>query len=304
MKVLLTGGMGFVGQEVLKGLATAGHPVRVLARNAHSPKVRQLAAESGAEVQAGDVTAPDTLGPAVAKADAIIHLVGIISEVGASTFANVHTRGTGNLVLAAQRAGVKRFVHMSALGTRPGAASRYHQTKWAAEECVRQSGLQYTIFRPSVIFGPHDAFVNTFARIIRLSPVVPVMGGGQALLQPVAVETVARAFVNALTEPKAVGQTFDLCGPQRFTFDALLDQILQVTGRKRLKLHVPLGLARCQAWALELLFGRVLHQPPPLNREQLLMLQEDNVGDPGPANALFRLEPVGFREGIGKYVKA
>ena len=292
MKVLLTGATGFVGREVAQELAAAGHHLRVLARNGGSRSVQELAERYRAEIRLGDVTAPETLRAALERTDAVIHLVGIISEVGQSTFENVHTRGTQNLVAAAQRAGVRRFVHMSALGTRPGARSRYHQSKWAAEELVRHSGLDYTLFRPSLIFGAHDHFVNLFARIIRLSPVLPVMGSGKARLQPVAVETVATAFVKALTEPKALGQTFDLCGPERFSFNELLDQILGAMGRKRLKLHVPLGLARCQARTLELFFGRLFGKAPPLNREQLLMLQEDNVGNPESANELFGLEAV------------
>jgi uncharacterized protein YbjT (DUF2867 family) len=303
MKVLVTGATGFVGQEVVRTLHEAGHQIRILARHGGSTAVQELVARYGAEVRLGDVTAAAGLPGAAEGNEAIIHLVGIISEVGAATFENVHTRGTEHMVGAAQRAGVKRFVHMSALGTRPGAPSRYHQSKWAAEERVRQSGLDYTIFRPSLIFGPRDHFVNLFARLIRLSPVVPVMGSGQARFQPVAVETVATAFVRALAEPKAVGQTFDLCGPERFTFDELLEQILQAMGRKRLKFHVPLGLARGQALVLEGLFGGLLRRAPPLNRDQLLMLQEDNVGDDEPARTVLGLKPVKFQEGIRRYVK-
>src|SRR5207237_1119041 len=107
---------------------------------------------------------------------AVIHLVGIISKVGRNTFENVHTQGTQNIVTSAREAGIKRFVHMSALGSRANAVSRYHQSKWAAEEAVRRSGLDYTIFRPSIIYGPKDHFVNLFDKMARFSPVLPVMG--------------------------------------------------------------------------------------------------------------------------------
>ena len=241
------------------------------------------------------------LTTAFAGCDAVIHLVGIISEAGRNTFENVHTRGTQNVVGAAIQAGVRRFVHMSALGTRANAVSRYHQTKWAAEEIVRHSGLDHTIFRPSLIFGPEDHFVNLFARMSRFSPVLPVMGPGKARFQPVAVEVVAEAFVRALGEPRAVGQTYDLCGPDTLTFPQILEAILAATDRKRWKLHVPLGIAWCQAAALEFIFG-VVGKPPPLNRDQLVMLQEDNVGNPQVANEMLGLEQKGFAEGVARYL--
>src|SRR5258708_10127125 len=130
----------------------------------------------GVQVRAGNVLDASSLPPGLPGVDAVIHLIGIISEIGENTYENVHARGTQNMVAAARQAGARRFVHMSAMGTRPGAASRYHQTKWAGEETVRQSGLDFTVFRPSLIFGPHDQFVNVFAKIIRWSPVVPILG--------------------------------------------------------------------------------------------------------------------------------
>jgi NADH dehydrogenase len=233
---------------------------------------------------------------------AVIHLVGIISEIDRNTFENVHTLGTKNMVAAAQEAGVKRFAQMSALGTRSHAVSRYHQSKWAGEEIVRESGLDWTIFRPSIIYGPKDHFVNLFARLARFSPVLPMIGRGQGKLQPVPVGDVAAAFVKCLTEPRSVGRTFDLCGRDVLTFTEVLDEILTVIGRKRWKAHLPPGLARCQAAVLEFIFPKLLGKAPPLNRDQLLMLSEDNVGNPQPANELFGLRPVPFREGIANYL--
>src|SRR5207249_9440606 len=147
--------------------------MRILDRSRDSARVQEVLARYRAEVHLGNVLDAASLDGALSGMEAGIHLVGIISEVGQSTFENVHTRGTQNMVAAAQRAGVRRFVQMSALGTRPKAASRYHQTKWAAEEAVRRSGLDFTIFRPSLIYGPQDQFVNLFARIIHRSPILP-----------------------------------------------------------------------------------------------------------------------------------
>ena len=302
MRIFLTGATGFVGQEIAIQLRSAGHPLAILARDPNSRRARELLSRCQAEVHTGDVQNPASLEPALRGTDAVVHLVGIISEVGRSTFENVHVRGTENVVAAARNTGVRRFIHMRALGTRPSAVSRYHQTKWAAEEIVRQSGLDFTIFRPSLIFGARDHFVNLFARIIRLSPVVPVMGTGRSRFQPVAVESVAAAFVRALSEPRSLGRTFDLCGPDTLTLPAMLDATMAASGRKRWKVPVPLPVARCQAAVLEFIFPRLLRRAPPLNRDQLVMLEEDNVGDAQPADELFGLTPVPFREGIGKYL--
>jgi NADH dehydrogenase len=303
MKVLVTGATGFVGREIVRQLHKGGQAIRVLARTCHSPRVQEAISRYGAEVHVGDVLDAASLDGALSGMDALIHLVGIISEVGESTFENVHTRGTANIVAAARQARVRRFVHMSALGTRANAGSRYHQSKWAAEELVRHSGLDFTIFRPSLIYGPEDQFVNMFARMTRLSPVVPLLGSPHARFQPVAVEAVAAAFVGSLGEPKSAGQTYDLCGPEALTLSEIVDRILDVLQRRRLKVQVPLGLARCQAACLEFIYRGLLRRASPLNRDQLIMLQEDNVGNPQPANALFGLKPIPFREGIANYLK-
>ena len=303
MKVLVTGATGFVGREIVQQLRAAGHTIRILARNPRSPTAQEAISRWGVEAYPGDVLEAASLEGALAGVEAVIHLVGIISELGNSTFENVHVGGTRNLVAAAQQAGVRRFVHMSALGSRPKAASRYHQSKWAAEELVRQSGLEFTIFRPSLIYGPQDQFINLFARIIRLSPVVPLLGNPSARFQPVPVEAVAAAFAGSLGEPKSVGQTYDLCGPEALTLAEIVDRIQTVLGKRRLKLLVPISLARCQAAGMEFVFPYLLRRAPPLNRDQLQMLQENNVGDAQPANELFRLQPIPLGEGIAGYLE-
>jgi uncharacterized protein YbjT (DUF2867 family) len=303
MKILVTGGTGFVGREVLRQLQAAGHQARILVRDTKSAADRLPQPTCVTEFHRGDVTDLRSLTGAAKGCDAVIHLVGIISEFGPVTFERLHVEATRNLVATTQADGVTRFIHMSALGTRPEAPARYHQTKWAAEEIVRTSGLNFTILQPSVIYGREDHFVNLFAQMARRMPFVPVMGPGTALLQPVAVECVARCFVRALSETGSIGGTYEVCGPERLSAVALVDAVLAATGRKRFKLHIPMPVARFQALLLEGVVGAFLHKPPPLTRDQLRMLQEDNVGDAGPATRLFGLRQVPFEEGIRAYLR-
>src|SRR5262245_45879295 len=296
MNVLVTGGTGFVGGEIVTQLHKAGYTVHLLSRKADAPR------PMGVEIHCGDILRSESVANACAGMDAVIHLAGIISEAGDQTYENVHLLGTHNVIQGAKRAGVRRFIHMSALGTRPNAAARYHQTKWAAEELVCGSGLDWTIFRPSIIYGPNDGFVNRFATLIRLLPIVPIVGSGETKLQPVPVEAVAHAFVLALTEPAATGATFDLCSRETWTLNEIVDQIMWVMNLRRRTLHLPLVIARAQAAAFEFLFATLFRRPPPLNRDQVLMLQEDNVGNGRAAEALFGLQPGSFRQGIESYL--
>lgn len=298
MRVLVTGGTGFVGQSVLDELLANGHTVRLLVRDPARIEPRV----TGVEPVRGNILDPEGLAESAQGTEAIIHLVGIISECGSNTFERVHAEGARNVVNAARNTGVRRFIHMSALGTRPQAVSRYHQSKFAAEESVRGSGSDYTIFRPSLIYGPGDQFVNLFAKISRWSPFLPVMGGGNSRMAPIAVESVAKAFVGALSEPRSVGKTYDLCASESLPFEQILRTILLVLGRRRLLLHIPLPVARAQAAFLEFFYGRLLKVPPPLNRDQLIMLQEDNVGDAAPAKEIFGLREEPFDKGIRRFL--
>jgi len=302
MNVLVTGGTGFVGRAVLRELHRAGHGIFVLSRERNPPAQDRIEDEFSGRLRSGNILDPQSLVEACAGVDAIIHLVGIISEAREQTYERVHTDGTRNILEAAKRSGVKRFVHMSALGTRPNAVARYHKSKWTAEELVRNSGLQWTIFRPSIIYGPGDGFVNLFAKMSRWSPIVPLIGGGRTRFAPVPVGAVASAFVQSLSNQDAIAKTFDLCRPETFTLRQIVELILHVTRRRRLKLSMPFPVARMQGRLLESLFA-LIGKAPPLNCDQVLMLQEDNVGDATTAASLFRLEMPSFSDGIATYLK-
>jgi uncharacterized protein YbjT (DUF2867 family) len=299
MKVLVTGGTGFVGREIMRQLHDAGCEVHILARGS---RAGGMEATRIAVMHVGEVLDAKSLGDVCRGMDAVIHLVGIIGEVGTNTFEAVHVQGTRNMLTASREAGVKRFVHMSALGTRANAVSRYHHSKWKAEEFVRASGLDWTIFRPSIIYGPGDGFVNLFAKIIRRSPVVPIIGDGKSKFQPVPVASVAKAFVQALAEPRAIGRAFDLCGPETLSLNQIIDEILHMMRKKRLKAHVPITIARIQAALMEIVFAKFARKAPPLSRDQIVMLQENNVGDGQPAAELLNLQFAPFKDGIARYL--
>jgi NADH dehydrogenase len=290
-QVFVTGATGFVGRAVLQRLCRAGHIVRCLVRRGSEADLRGVGAIARIE---GDVVTRRGLEEGMAGCDAVIHLVGIIRERRAEnvTFERVHTEGTRNVLEAAKTAGIRRYLHMSALGTRRGAASRYHRTKWAAEEAVRAGELEWTIFRPSIIYGRGDGFITLLASMIRRLPAVPVIGSGRQRLQPVPVEQVAAGFVGALELPATVKQTYEVAGPQAVTMVELLDLIGRALGRRRvLKVHVPLGVMTPLA--------RLLHPLPgfPVTPDQLLMLGEDSVCDARPFFDTFAIEPVPL--GIG-----
>lgn len=287
MKIAVTGGTGFVGREVVSQLHAAGHEVHLVRR------------ETNLTSSACDIA---KLSASLQGCDAVIHLVGIIAEVGAQTFENVHVVATQNIVAATRQAGIARYEHMSALGTRPNAIARYHQTKWAAEEIVRGSGLAWTIFRPSIIYGPGDGFVNLFARISKYSPVLPLIGGGRMKFQPISVENVARCFVAGLKEPKAIHGTFDLGGTEVLSLREIIATVLAVTKRRRWLLPIPFAVAVVQAALAQFVFANLLRKTPPLNRDQVTLLREDNVGDTRAADLLFGLRHEPYKSGIARYL--
>jgi NADH dehydrogenase len=291
-RVFVTGATGFVGRAVIQALRAEGCSVRCLVRRGSERDLRGLGAIERVE---GDVLASQTLEDGMAGCDAVVHLVGIIREqptIGA-TFDRVHVQGTVNVLEAAVATGVRRYLHMSALGTRPEARSRYHRTKWLAEDAVRGSALPWTIFRPSIIYGRGDGFVTLLADLIQRYPALPIVGTGQQRLQPIPVAQVAAGFAGALSRPATVKHTYAVGGPDAVTLVDLIDRVGRAMGRRHVrKIHVPLGLVRPAA--------RILHRLPgfPITPDQLLMLEEENVCDPQPFFSAFELTPVSLNDGL------
>ncbi len=255
--ILVTGGTGFVGESVVRELCGSGYSVRVMTRNVS--RTQKLAQIEGVEIVEGDIYQPEDVALACREAQAVIHLVGILHQSFANPFEKVHVEATRSVIEGVKKAGVNRYIHMSALGTRMNARSQYHRTKWAGEEIVRTSGLEWTIFRPSLIFGPGDGFVNFLTKFLTYPLNVlslytfPRLGGGKSLFQPIAVENVAQAFVRALSHEDSIGRTYDLCGEEQLSLTEILQKIIETTGQRSEVENFPFRtIVRQGVWALSL----------------------------------------------------
>ncbi|MBF0428270.1 MAG: complex I NDUFA9 subunit family protein [Magnetococcales bacterium] len=296
--ILVTGCTGQVGSSLIRQLLRNGikaDEIRGMVR--HPGQTKDPAFPREVELFRGDIADPQALPAAMEGVTQVIHLVGILVETGLQTFQRIHVEGTRHLVQAAKNAGVNRFIAVSALGTRPMARSTYHQTKWQAEKLIRHSDLNFTIFRPSVIFGPLDGFTNAFATMARFSPVVPLLGKGMTRMQPVWVEDVVHCLIQALKDPSTHGETLEIGGPEQLTFRQIMETILDILGKRRLKLPIPFSMLTPQAWILERIMAR-----PPLTVDQMIMAQEDNILlHPFPWERFGR-SPRTLREGLEEYL--
>jgi NADH dehydrogenase len=287
MKVLVTGGTGYVGREVVDRLLDAGHEVRAMTRH---PGADLPAA---VEQVAGDVADAESYAAAARGMDAIVHLAAILNGSD-EDFRRINAEGPLHAVEAAKANGIRRLLHMSAMGVSGEHAplTRYWGSKYAGKKAVMESGLDWTIFEPSFVFGRGGGALKTFEGLLRM-PVVGVIGDGRYRHQVVSIGDVARAFEVALERPEVTtGKVYALGGPQSFTFDELLDELARITGRApRRKLHVPVGLMKAQAALLR-------HFPPPLKvtREQIVMLVAGTEGDLGPMRNDLRIEPASLHE--------
>jgi NADH dehydrogenase len=276
MRVLVTGSSGYIGTRIVERLEADGHEVRPFSRRT-----------------GGDITDPASVAQAAQGVDAIVHLVAIL-DGSDERFEAVNARGPANALAAAQAAGVRRFLHMSALGVSAEHAplTRYWGSKWKGVQAVTGSGLDWTVFEPSFVFSSGGGAFAEFERLSRM-PLVPVIGDGRYRHQPVWVGDVAAAFARALERPETAGRRYELGGPQAFTFDELLDEIARVTGRRpHRKVHLPAGLMRVQA-------GLVLrHLPPPLRvtPDQITMLLAGTECDVGPMRSDLGIDPASMGE--------
>ncbi|MFA7430290.1 MAG: complex I NDUFA9 subunit family protein [Rhodospirillaceae bacterium] len=307
--VTIFGGSGFVGRHLVNKLASHGWRIRVAVRDVEAAKfVKPLGDLGQISVVAADLLNEGSVQRAIAGADAVVNLVGILHEGGKATFSAIHAEGAGRVARAAKAAGVTTLVHMSALGADRASNAAYARTKAEGEEQVRAAFPTAIIMRPSVIFGPEDGFYNRFAAMARYFPVLPyfaadapalrrdkgglpvldLFGEGGPKFQPVYVGDVAEAFVKALEDGQLAGKTFELGGPQVLSLRDVMTQVSHETRRNRLVLPLPMWVARLQAAFLQFLPN------PPLTPDQVRLMERPNVvsGDfPGFADLGIQPEP-------------
>ena len=290
--ILVTGGTGFIGPRVVHALRERDRPVRALVRRPSDRQASTLAAW-GAELVQGDMTDRDSLSRAVEGCDAVVHLVAI-RQGREEQFRRVMEDGTRDLVAAAGRAGVGRFVLMSALGTSEATKDLvpYYHAKWEQEQTVQESGIQHVIFRPSFVFAANGGILPTFRRLARLSPVTPIIGSGRQRIQPIWIDDVAAYFAKAVDGTDLANRTFELGGPDVVSWNEFWERLKRALGLRRPSLHVPTRLMRANALLTERLPGNI-----PLTRDLLTMLEHgDNVTSNDEAVRAFRLPLVPLDE--------
>jgi NADH dehydrogenase len=278
-KVLLTGASGFVGSHVLPALLDAGHQVVALCRSEKVGARVQARIERGVDrlqVRVGDIENVDSVAAAATGCDTIVHLVAIPRDwSGGRDLDRVNHLGTANVVAAAQRAGVRRFVHLGALGVEERAGLNYASSKARGERAVRESGLDYTIIKPSLIWGERDGFFNIVAALVRIpAPVVPVPGNGKSRFQPVWAGDVARAIVTVLADAKgSIGRSYELGGPRYWTYAEITREVARALNKRRLIIPMPVPLIGLVAGVSE-----AIRLPFPVATDQLRQLALDNIG--------------------------
>ncbi len=289
--LLVTGGTGFVGSRLVRKMVEQERPVRLLVRDVEAAR---KTFPKGVVFAPGDVTEPETLPAALADVDTVIHLVAIIRERGAGvTFERINYQGTVNIVDAEREAGVRRHLQMSALGALRDPNFPYHDTKYRAEQYVKASGQDWTIFRPSIIFGPGDQFFTTLAGLAKLPAPFVLPDGGTAQFQPIWLWDVVDAFLKAVDDAATIGKTYEIGGPEVLSYREMIDILMDVTHRHRPMLSLPSGLLKPAAF----LFDKVLPHPP-VTPEQLKMLRLNNSSKDSATATLIGRPPKSLHEGL------
>jgi uncharacterized protein YbjT (DUF2867 family) len=297
-QIAVLGGSGFIGRYVVKRLAGRGEVLAVGGRRASEAGFLKLKGEVGQVGLVNIAIDDEAVLPAFLEGkDALINCVGILQEHGRQSFDLVHHTAPARLARLAREAGVERLIHISAIGADLRSSSAYARSKAAGEQAVKDAFPTATILRPSIVFGPEDDFFNRFAALATISPVVPLIGGGETRFQPVYVGDVADAVIRALDDPAAAGRTYELGGPKVYTFRGLMELMLAEIKRRRVFIDLPFGLATLQARVMSILPN------PPLTPDQVEMLKRDNVVSSGALTlATLGVEPTAVEAILPTYL--
>ncbi len=302
--VFITGGTGFIGRHLLEALKEKGCAVRCLVRNSADAAACH---GKGFETWAGNILDRESLKGSLDGITMVVHLAGIIEEKADMTFEMVHVEGTKNLVDEAKQAGAKHFFYQSALGASRNSPFRYQRTKAEAEEIVKDSGIPYTIFRPSLVIGEEDDFTEKLKRLIRLSPVVAVPGDGNARFQPIDVDDWVTCFLTIIGNENALGKTYEFGGPEHLTYNEIVMLLMEVMGTKKTIVHMPTIFARAGVPFISVAkgLGRFLGKDiPSVTSEQIRFLGMDNICELDSVEKLFGFKPITCRESLWKFTRA
>lgn len=291
MQVAITGASGFVGQHLTRHLVGQGHDVRGLTRG-EGGEARIRAA--GGEPYLGDVRKPEALGALLEGTDAVVHLVAIIREYPGATFDSVIRGGTKHVLDAARGAGVRRFVHQSALGAVDDPEYPYLQAKARAEKAVMESGLAWTVLRPSILFGEGDHVFTLLAEMAEKAPLMPLIGEGEMKLQPLWVGDLARIVDRCLGDKATEGRVYELGGPEHITYRQMLEAAMDASGHRHALLPIPVAMMKFLARGMEW----TMRSPPITYGELCILLRGDNVTDTGSVRREFGFEPKRLRDGL------
>lgn len=289
MRVAVTGATGFVGRNLVNRLLKDNHEVTVLAHH----KSGENLFDNRVRLFTGSVSNIAEMVPVFQNSLIVFHLVGIITETRKNTFEKTVAQGTRNLVAASREANVKKIIYLSALGTSADAETAYHKTKYQAERAIKESGLDWTIFRASVIYGKNDGFLRTMSSVIKFLPFIPIFGDGKYKMQPVFIEDLTDVLTKALVYPLSSRQTIDIGGPEQLEYVMVMEMIKKALRKRRLNFHIPFAVIMPGAAILE----RVL-RPAPLTVDMLKMLKMGNIGDISKLRTIFGIEPIRFEDGL------
>ena len=295
--VTVFGGSGFLGRHIVRALAIDGWRIRVAVRSPNLALfLRPMGRVGQIQLVKCNVNNDASVQAALEGADAAVNLIGVIAPGGNQSFSALHVYAAERIARLAKAMNLARLLHVSALGASPDADAHYFKSKAEGERQVRQAFPQATILRPSVVFGQEDNFFNRFGWLARMSPVLPLIGGGHNRSQPVFVGDVAQAASAILADPATASRTYDAAGPEVFTFKQLMQIVLRETNRKRLLLPVPFGFAMVKGLFLGMLPN------PLLTMDQVRMMKTDTVSSGENGLAALRIAPRGLEAIVPSYL--